>query len=270
MSGLNDLPPASFGLGIGSLGTLQPATRVQMQDDNSGVATIAVLSYGQPTPRTHPFALLRTGHLNMWGSSDFGAGAGGSNAIGFDANHPEPWSIVTGTTATGHVGMTSGGGVGYIVVSATTHRRMFDAVWMIPTLSTVLQQFRIRFGWANASFGAAPTNMIAFDLDSFVNPNLQFITRAGGVATTTDTGVAVAAGTWYRTRFNIDGAGPANGWAVVENTPLGAPTVSNATNIINGTGQGVSPSMLIEKVVGLTDRQLAILYTLTGMDRYAA
>lgn len=269
MSGLSDLLPASFGLGFGVRGTLQPGTRVQIQDDNSGSGSLPVLSYAEATPRTHMWAMLRTGHIFLWGSSDFGAGAGGNNAIGFDSTHPVPWTIITGTTATGHVGTAPGGGVAYNVFSATSHRRIYDAVFMIPVLSTGAQQFRARHGFANVAFGAL-TNATYLEIDSSTSPNAQFITTAAGVSTQTDTGVAIVAGTYYRVRIQVDNAGPANCWIVTDTTPLGAPTVTNGTNIPNGTGQGTFPNFLVESLVGTTSKSLTILYAWSGMDRYAA
>ena len=186
------LSPSRFGVGIGSAGTLVSGTRVQIEDDNSGSGTTAVLAFDVPSPRTHPFGLYRSGHIFYWGSND-SAGVG-ADAAASDVTHPSASSWYTGTAlSTAHVTACSGGAITFCIFTAASHQRTYDTIFRIPTLSTVAQQFRVRFGWDNALFGSI-TNGAYVEIDSTVTANAQLITVASGVATTTDTGFAITAG----------------------------------------------------------------------------
>lgn len=268
MSGLSDLSPGSFGMGTGVRGTLVSGTRVQIQDDNSGSGTTPVLTYAAETPRTHPWAMYRTGHIFLWGSNDSpGTGADSSSS---DDTHPQASAWFTGNvSSTAHVTATSGGAIQFCCFTATSHKRIFDVTWRIPILSTAAEQFHCRFGYLSQFFGAV-TNGAWMEIDSFINGNAQLITSAAGVTTTTDTGVTIVAGQWYRTRIEVTNNTRVDCWVVTENTTLGAPTVTNTTNIPSGTGQGLLPNAMMEKVAGTTSRESDNIYFFCGMDRYAA
>jgi hypothetical protein len=184
--------PASFGMSkMSGAGVYKPGERVIAPDDNNNISPAApVFAYAMPTPRTHGFALQRTAHLGLWGSSDFGAGAGG-DVTGFDPQHPCVFAIQTGTTTTGHVGLCAGGGVPFNVFSATSHQRIYECVFMVPVLSTGAQTFQVRLGNVSASFGAL-TNGAYMEVDSNTNANFQFFTKAGGVTTQVDSGVPLS------------------------------------------------------------------------------
>ena len=235
-------------------------------DDNTATSSGVAWDYMVPRPRTHPFAFLSSAHTYLWGSSDFGAGAGG-DASGFDADHPNPFTIQTGTTTTGHVGLSAGGGVNANVLSATSQKNVFDCVFKVPTLSDVTNRFTVRLGWANVLFGAV-AHGVYLELDSFTNGNAQLITKAASVATTTDSGVTIAADTWYRLRIEITANSSVTFKLVAEASawPSSA-TATHATNIPSGTGQGVQPTALVEKTAGTANRSLTLYYVLVGKEQ---
>lgn len=268
MSGLSDLSPGSFGMGTGVRGTLPSGVRVQIQDDNTGSGTTPVLTYAVETPRTHPFAMYRTGHIFLWGSNDsVGVGADSSSS---DVTHPQASAWFTGTSSsTAHVTAVTGGAILFCNFSSTSHLRIFDACWKIPVLSTNTQQFKCRFGYVSQFFGAV-TNGCWFEIDSFVSGSARLFTSAASVQTNTDSGVTIAANTWYRTRVEVTKNNNVNGWCVTENTTLAAPQANNTTNIPSGTGQGVLANAMIESVAGLGSKEQDNIYFFCGMDRYAA
>lgn len=237
-------------------------------DDNVTVSpTLPSFAANVPSPRTQPWAILTTGHTYIWGSSDFGAGAGG-DASEFDNDHPNPFTIYTGTTTTGHVALGAGGGVNMIVLSATSGQRIFDVNFKIPILSDATDTFFVRLGFTSHLFNAV-TNGVYFDIDANTNPVAQLITVANSVATTTSTGVTIVAGTWYRLRIEIDNNSAVRVWLVPEGTPWPVtPTATANTNIPSGTAQAVAPVATVKKSAGTNNRKLALYYVLAGCDRH--
>jgi hypothetical protein len=261
--------PASFGMSkMSGAGAYKPGERVIAPDDNNNLAPAApVFAYAMPTPRTHGFALQRTAHLGLWGSSDFGAGAGG-DVSNFDAQHPCVFAIQTGTTTTGHVGLCAGGGIVFNVFSATSHLRIFDCAFMVPVLSTGAQTFQVRLGNVSASFGTL-VNGAYMEVDSNTSPNFQFVCKQASTATQVDSGVALVAGTWYRCRIVVTNNTKVDFWIVAEKATLGSPTTTIATNIPSGTGQATMPGMLVNASAGTTPKYLVLFWTLSGIDRFS-
>lgn len=240
-------------------------------DDNSGIDPIA-FSYWHnvPSPRTQPYAILSTAHLGLWGSSDFGTGAGGDASFS-DLTHPNPFTTETGTTTTGHVALGPGGNVSGIVFSATSGLRYFDYVGLIEAISDGTDTFFARLGLPSDIFNPAPANGVYLNVDTNASANVQLIVVANSVTTTVDTGVPWSALTWYRVRLEVHNNTTVKCWIVADDAPWPTtPTATVTTNIPSGTSQAVKGCVTVKKTAGTTTRHLATFYATVGADRYGA
>lgn len=240
------------------------------EDDNSGTVG-ATFTYRDnvPDPRTQPFVILSTAHLGAWGSSDFGANAGGDASMS-DLTHHNPFTITTGTTTTGHVALGTGGDVAGIVFSATSGLTIFDYVGQIEAVSDGTQTHFVRLGLPSHTYNAV-TNGIYLTVDANTSANVQLVVVANSVATTTDTGIPWAAATWYRARIEVSNNTEVRLWMAADDAAWpSTPTATVTTNIPSGTTQAVKACITIKKSAGTTPRKLATSYGLVARDRYAA
>jgi len=239
-------------------------------DDNSGTdPTEFSYWYNVPSPRTQPYALLSSAHLGLIGSSDFGTGAGGDASYS-DLTHPNPFTTETGTTTTGHVALGPGGDVSGIVLSATSGLLYFDYTGLIEAVSDGTNTYFVRLGLPSHTYNAV-TNGIYLTVDANAAANVQLVTVANGVATTTDTGVAWSALTWYRARIEASNNTEVRLWLAADDAAWpSTPTAVVTTNIPSGTSQAVKMCVTIKKSAGTTSRHLATFYATVGRDRYAA
>lgn len=245
------------------------AWTIEVLPDNNldQTPTTPALTYNVPQPRTQAFALLDTAHLFVWGSSDFGIGAGG-DASGFDADHPNTWTIYAGTQSDSHVAVGPGGGQPTTVLSATSGLRITDAVFKVPTLSDGTNTFFVRIGFAAELF-AAVTNGVYMELDSNSNVQAVLYTVANSVSTPTPLGFTFLADTWYRLRIEIYNNSVVQVWLVQEGTAWpSAPMFTITSTIPSGTSQAIMPVVTVKKSAGGSVRPLTIFYANFGSDRY--
>lgn len=179
-----------------------------------------------------------------WTGANVGAGATETiNTLALvDANHPGVVEFTTGTTATGQASLHKGTatirlGGGPIII---------EMLVQVAALSTVAQEYDVYFGLTNAA--SAPGNGVYFIYDRNTSLNWKFVTVANSTATTTDTGIAVAAGAWVKLRIEINAAATSIGF-FVNGTSGGA---AHTTNIPTVAGRETGPRLTILKSAGTT------------------
>ena len=130
--------------------------------------------------------------------SSSGTGALG-NGLGTLAGYMTYRLMYTGTTSTGAAAsrftvFTPGGGM---IVLKTAVR--------VPTLSTVSEEFIAEAGWHDGTATVAISDGAYFRYDRLTSVNWIAVTEAGGIQTTTDTGIAVTTDvTHFKIVFNDD------------------------------------------------------------------
>lgn len=188
-----------------------------------------------------------------WTAVNSGAGAGavvGGYADVFN-RAAGAMTQVTGTTATGraaqHLGL---GNLGTGFASMLNSWRV-----LVPTLSTVGEEFASLFGFGDTAAGAGvgQTHGIYFKYDRLVSTNWLRCTCAAGVETATSTGVAVNTA-WNRFSFQVNAAGTSVEFFINE-VSVG----SNTTNI-PGFLQQFGPLIKIAKSAGTTSRSHVVDY----------
>ena len=268
-SGALNIQVAAAGFGRSSssvLGTYDQGEMIMIEDDNSDTGTTPVVAHALPNPRTHTWALSQTAHMSLWGSSDLLASG---DASGADSEHPLCWTIGC-TGSPGHVGVGNGGGIGIVVLSATSHTRFCDFAFKIPTLSDGTNTFNSRLGWASALFGTV-VNGVFMEVDSNTSAQMQFVTRAASIETRTASGITIAANTWYRGRIVVTNNTRVDYYLALESAGLpSTPTATITTTIPSGTGQGMLHNYLIEQTAGASARKLPVQHYLAGMDRFTS
>lgn len=158
-----------------------------------------------------------------------------------DSDHPGIIRQETGTT-------TSGRSTGYFGnLMAYGNAFQYDFIFRLEDLSDGTNTYHAVFGILN-DVGALSglTDGIFLKADSNANANFQFITRASSTDTTTDTGVAIAADTWYNCSIIANS----------DNTSItcyinGTLVATNTANIPSTNGYF---QMKIEKTAGTTER----------------
>lgn len=267
--GLGEIPASGFGMSSSQISKMA-GERIIMPDDNvTSSPDEAVFAYRVATPRTHGWQLFRTNLGFEWGSASAGAGAGLSYTNG-DSGHIGTTSIETGTTTTGRFAVANAGGLSTYILSATSGLRVFDTKFRVPTLSNGTDTVTVRLGFGDSTTGDH-VDGVYLELESNANANLQFKTASNSTRTTSDSGIAIVANTWYRSRIEIVNNTAANLYIAQEGTDLpSTPTVTITTNIPSGTSRAFLAILSAIKSAGTTNRRVDLEYALYGSDRYAA
>ena len=183
-----------------------------------------------------------------------GAGAtGGLTVAGMFTDHPGIVCLTTGTTVIGRVFLLSAVGAFHVGVGNKT--RIGTILRTQVNLSTGLQRYVLRGG----SFSMALPNTILFGVGFEYQDNQNggrwqaICGDAAGVETSVDTGVLVAALTWYRLEHVVEADGSS-----VEFFIDGVSVATIATNIPTGTGFNNFYSAHIMKIVGTAARTVYI------------
>jgi hypothetical protein len=99
-------------------------------------------------------------------------------------------------------------------------------------------------------------------LKPITTANFFFKTSSNSTRTTTDTGIAIAAGTWYRFKAVVTNASTADCYLITDSTyhsngrSYGAIVVTNSTNIPTGAGRETGAGLAMIKSAGTTSRGL--------------
>jgi len=176
-----------------------------------------------------------------------GAGAGIlTPGIGFTADHPGVWFPVTGTSAAGRVFILSRINSFTVGVGGETK---FQEWLQMPTLSTPVQRFTVRTGFWSMALPNTVVQGIGFEYDDSQNGGRWQAITHDGAETSTDTGILVTAGTWFKHEIIINADGTEVQYFI--NNDLVA---TNTTTIPSGIGFGHFVNMHIMKLIGTASR----------------
>ena len=188
----------------------------------------------------------------------FGNGSGASvQSQTSEPNYPGIWRMGTGTTATGNSFTSST----FNGTNLTFPYRLGEGAWTfdagvrLPTLSGVSSQnYLARAGLVQAIGSVAHGCM--FRYDSTTSSNWIGVCGNGTSETTCDTGLAVAANTWYKLKFVVNSAGSSvEFFADNGGSPSSCPVPSNIP-----TADNLAVLIGIAKTVGTTARFMDLDY----------
>jgi len=115
------------------------------------------------------------------------------------------------------------------------HFRRIEAWVRIPTITNIIVKIGLGQNVASSTFG---NDGFMFDFNPSGSANWRVITRASAVQTVTDSGVAVAAGSWYKLTLHKGGTG--GKWRLGVN--VSTPNLNGETRVSNPTGLTVLAS----------------------------
>lgn len=189
-----------------------------------------------------------------WLVSVSGTGASGSLLAAVAPNHPGQLQLSTGTTTTGRAGLVKANPNTVLRIRPAT-RTVFEVCLRVPILSTSVQRFAVRVGFGNrvpSVSGGRPTNGTWFELDpqTIGSSNWHLLSATLPVTGVEDLGIAPAADTFTRLRFETDASNAMRVW--IDDTEVAAASIPT-------TGD-VGPLLVIEKAAGTTARTLVIDY----------
>jgi len=189
----------------------------------------------------------------VWTSYYAGAGAQIANWPG-DQERPGIAQLATGTTAVGYSSLISSYGftAGGFQFGAGVYTLMADIALM--DLSTVAEEFDVRFGWSD-QYGPA-IDGVYFQYDRNTSLNWSCVTANNSVRTLVDSGVVVAEDVWVRLKIVVNAAGTAAAFYI-----NGVLVATITTNIPTADGRETLLNAQIVKSAGLTSRTLLIDWT---------
>jgi hypothetical protein len=158
--------------------------------------------------------------------------------------------LKTGTTSTGTARISTNQ---YDQIIFGTNSVSCESMINVPTLSTSTDRYIVKAGFSD-SFSLSGTDGAFFEYSDNVNSG-KFLcyTVSNASQTTADSGVTVAAGSWYR--LGVEVSRNASEVAFFIN---GAKVASIATNIPSGDSRGTGFMTYILKSAGTTSRTLIV------------
>jgi len=187
----------------------------------------------------------------IWIRATNGAGAYASPSAGTSLR-PGILSLATGTTNAGYANITAGGSVtpASFLFGAGIYT-IEDDIW-INNLSDGTDTYVLRFGFGDLGTGTPVDGAYFYYTDiggGGATPNWYRNTVSNSVLTSTDTGVAVVAGSWIRLKAVVNSDATS-----VEYFINGTSVGSNVANIPSGAGRGTGAIYSIIKTAGTTSR----------------
>ena len=181
-----------------------------------------------------------------------GGGAGATVATEVMTDHPGIWQVDTGTTATGRTFIISGSAnTCHVGVGGRT--RVGTWLRTEPALSTALQRYTLRTGLFSITLPNVVVDGLGFEYDDSQNGGRWQAITHDGIETSTDTGIAVTASTWYKLEAEINDAGTSVDFFIDD-----VLVATNTTNIPSGTGFRLFYNTHIMKLLGTTSRYFAV------------
>lgn len=202
-----------------------------------------------------------------WNIANSGAGST-STAPSDGDTYPFVRRLTTGTTTSGRVSVTVKTTTSF-VSSATSHVKAYRITFQISYLSDGTNTFVIRAGYLDSITSTAPTDGAYIELDSNANANIQCVTASNSTRTTTDSGIAVAANTWYDVIITVTNDTSVKFYIAALGTAP-ALVVTTATNIPSGTARVYFAGTNIGKTAGTTSRDYDFWWQKLSLDRLAA
>ena len=183
------------------------------------------------------------------GSVAAGAGAGVlAPPIGATDGHPGIWVYSTGATAAGRVFAISRGNA---YTFGNGKGTLFESWLQVPILSTPAQRFTARTGFFSISLPNIINQGIGFEYDDSQNGGRWQAITDDGAETSTDTGVLVVAGDWYKHSFIINADGDEVEFFIDD-----VAVATHTTTIPSGITFGSFINMHIMKLIGTAFRQI--------------
>lgn len=140
-----------------------------------------------------------------WSSLTSGTGTSVTFTQSGADDNPGLLTFSTGTTAAGRAGVGSGNTDAFVF--GTRPHVMSTAVLLVTNLSTTGEPYSMEAGFMD-NLAGAPSYAVYFTYTHSVNGGRWLCTCQNGVgSTSTDSGITVAAGTWYRLEIEINAAG---------------------------------------------------------------
>jgi hypothetical protein len=183
-------------------------------------------------------------------SSGTGADVVTNNFAG-TVNHPGVASLGTGSTNSGYAtlntryasGLLLGGGAWRLTI-----------IFRLEDLSDGTETYTIRLGFSDVQTGADPTDGAFLRYTHSVNTGkFECVTRSNSTETAADSGITVAADTWYKLDILVNADA-----TEVEFRINDASVATNTTDIPTGTGRETAISMSILKSNGTTERLMYV------------
>lgn len=174
------------------------------------------------------------------------SGTVGANITAADGDHMGLVRLGSATTATSAPTISLGSGTSIILGN---HSLTTEWLAQIPTLSTALEEYTIRFGLHSSVSSAAPSHAVIFEYDRTQSVNWRLRAIAGGSSTVTTSSTIVSNGVWTKFKIVINSDGTLATF-YINDVSIGTVT----TNIPVGNTQAVSPAFQLVKSVGTTDR----------------
>lgn len=158
--------------------------------------------------------------------------------------------LKTGTTTTGAARITTNQ---YDQIIFGTNRVVCESMVNLPILSTSTERYIVKVGFSD-SFSLSGTDGAFFEFSDNVNSGkFRCYTVSNGSQTTADSGITVAANTWYRLRIEISRTASNAVFFINESQ-----VASITTNIPSGDSRGTGFMTYILKSAGTTSRTLIV------------
>ena len=186
--------------------------------------------------------------VNMFGS---GASITSPSAV---AGHPGILSASTGTTSGGQAGLFSAT-VSTMLLLGNNDAWSYESVLRIPTLSDATNTFTVRAGFVDDNAAESVDGCYFRYTNGTNSGRWQGVCRSNSTESTCDTGITVAANTWYRLNVSVNGAGNSADFATD-----GTSRCQITANIPTASGRDTGFGANILKTVGTTARTFQIDY----------
>lgn len=189
---------------------------------------------------------------NAWTNTVSGTGAASTIVTtNMTSNNFGIVQHTTGTTATGRAAHSLSVTAGFFGGGIAT----FEALIYIPTLADATQDYRIRLGYGDTVDGNDQVDGVYFEYDRGVSANWRLRTANNSSRTTTDSGVAVAAGAWLKLGWVVNAGGTSVSYTI-NGTSVGTVAATIPTAVARVCG----PFIIISKIAGTTARTLLVDY----------
>jgi hypothetical protein len=188
--------------------------------------------------------------------------SGGTRSNGIGSGRPQGSAILnTGTGAAGRIAFVLTQTC--IQLSTTSGLWVAEILVRIPTLDNGTDKYLFNFGFFDTNTAVAQVDGISVVYDKTTQGNnFKFVTTANSTATTTDTGVTVAAGVYYRIKVTVTNNTTASCFIVADASGVqyGAAVATQTTNIPTGAGREFGGGVNLLKEGGTTSRTVEYVY----------
>lgn len=216
-------------------------TELDDRDDSSKRARIVEDFTGGGLANGAPYAL-----------SNSGSGSGYDGTIASESSHPGIAQLSTGTTTTGYAFMTTKSAAAVVFgADAWTLRLIFQ----LPDLSDGTDTYTFLAGFGDTPTAAAQTDGAFIRYTHGTNSGkFECVTKSNTTETATDSGVTVAADTWYRLDISVNAAGTSVAFAVKTGAGASATVATHTTNIPTTATRATGIVLGLIKSAGTTAR----------------